>query len=403
MMDNLPTPTTNPIAIILPIVGVFVLIGIIGCCCYRRQLKKRGEERDLALSEATYLREGDVEAVNQARQQLHATQQSSFKLQKGDEDFVVTDMYNVQIFKGSRENSMSWKIMDNSGHSLASIVDVDVTGSAHHQIYQAGKQVGDLYFHPGNEKEWIEDHYTFQMLSNGEIWHIKGRFIDHEYNFRKYMSDGIQFASVSAPMGQSFKEFYRLDILPGNDVLLILSCVFAIHSTARKPKPPPPPPQQDQDQQDQDQQDQDQQDHHHHHHQHRNELILVPGEKDVPKHAVKGSQNDGGDYWCAISHSQYGKIPGKAQGKRCWFSWGGKEHITDKFEWIGNAKLVKNNIPPPMSARVGNQHDSGYYYAVIAHTEWGDIPGKAKENCCWFPYGGEERNTNNFSWVVPRK
>jgi len=38
--------------------------------------------------------------------------------------------------------------------------------------------------------------------------------------------------------------------------------------------------------------------------------------------------------------------------------------------------------------------------AVVAHTNHGDIPGKAKGNECWYPYGGREESTNYFSYIV---
>merc|ERR1719312_327727 len=53
------------------------------------------------------------------------------------------------------------------------------------------------------------------------------------------------------------------------------------------------------------------------------------------------------------------------------------------------------------SFRLGHQYDSGDYYCVLAHTDEGVIPGKAKPGNpeCWYPYGGEERCTDNFEWV----
>ena len=42
------------------------------------------------------------------------------------------------------------------------------------------------------------------------------------------------------------------------------------------------------------------------------------------------------------------------------------------------------------------------YYVVVAHTEQGDIPGKSKEGICWYPFAGEERNAEKFSYVIGR-
>lgn len=49
-----------------------------------------------------------------------------------------------------------------------------------------------------------------------------------------------------------------------------------------------------------------------------------------------GFQTDGGGYvWCAVARTQWGRIPGKAQGQTCWFSYGGREHTTGDFYYIG--------------------------------------------------------------------
>jgi len=56
--------------------------------------------------------------------------------------------------------------------------------------------------------------------------------------------------------------------------------------------------------------------------------------------------------------------------------------------------------PPPLVPQ-GHQTDGGGdHYLAVALTPEGHIPGKAKGNTCWYPYGGKEHTTNNFSWVV---
>jgi hypothetical protein len=125
----------------------------------------------------------------------------------------------------------------------------------------------------------------------------------------------------------------------------------------------------------------------------------------VPQDGVKaGRQNDGaGDLWCAVAHSNWGEIPGKAKGNECWFAYGGKEHSTNNFSWViaRGWRLERNNRPPQNGLPVGFQNDgAGQLWAAVAHSNWGDIPGKAKDNTCWFPYGGQEHSTNNFSWIV---
>lgn len=39
-------------------------------------------------------------------------------------------------------------------------------------------------------------------------------------------------------------------------------------------------------------------------------------------------------------------------------------------------------------------------YSAVAITNWGLIPGKAKGDTCWFPYGGKEHDTKNFVWLT---
>jgi len=125
----------------------------------------------------------------------------------------------------------------------------------------------------------------------------------------------------------------------------------------------------------------------------------------APQDSVKaGFQNDGaGDLWCIIAHTNWGDIPGKGKGNDGWFSYGGKEHATNNFSWViaRGWRLEKGNHPPQNGLPVGHQNDgAGTLWAVVAHTNHGDIPGKGKDNSCWYPYGGQEHSTNNFSWVV---
>ena len=51
--------------------------------------------------------------------------------------------------------------------------------------------------------------------------------------------------------------------------------------------------------------------------------------------AATGYQTDGrGAQFAAIAHSEWGRIPGKADGDMCWFPYGGEEHETHDFEWV---------------------------------------------------------------------
>jgi len=62
----------------------------------------------------------------------------------------------------------------------------------------------------------------------------------------------------------------------------------------------------------------------------------------------QGHQTDGaGDVWCAVAHTAFGKIPGKAQAGTCWYPYNGKEDTTDSFEFVGlqSVGLDTNGAP----------------------------------------------------------
>ena len=98
---------------------------------------------------------------------------------------------------------------------------------------------------------------------------------------------------------------------------------------------------------------------------------------------------------------------GKATRNECWYPHGGKEVSTTDFSWVvasGTAKLVgkdSSGAPPANAIMLTDVYDdNGPYYSIIAETEWGYIPGKANRSWSWFPYGGKEHGTDNFSWIV---
>lgn len=128
-----------------------------------------------------------------------------------------------------------------------------------------------------------------------------------------------------------------------------------------------------------------------------------------PQNALKvGYQTDGaGDLYAALAISEYGTVPGKAKDGTCWYPHGGKEIETSQFYWVtassdssANVTFNPNHGSPPSDAmKLGYQYDgAGHLYIGVANTKWGTIPGKAKDGTCWYPYGGEEYETSDFSW-----
>ena len=123
------------------------------------------------------------------------------------------------------------------------------------------------------------------------------------------------------------------------------------------------------------------------------------------EHATRGFQTDGaGAHWCAVANTEWGTIPGKAKGDTCWYPYGGQEYYTSDFQFVSCDNLIKmknTGSQPEGALSCGFQTDgAGELFAAIAITEWGEIPGKAQGDTCWFPYGEEEHCTSEFFWIV---
>jgi len=70
---------------------------------------------------------------------------------------------------------------------------------------------------------------------------------------------------------------------------------------------------------------------------------------------------------------------------------------------MGGFSLVhcRQSRGAPPNSPAGYQNDgAGQVFCAVAHTPQGNIPGKAKDGNCWYPYGGTEKSTSDFSWVV---
>jgi len=130
---------------------------------------------------------------------------------------------------------------------------------------------------------------------------------------------------------------------------------------------------------------------------------LVKG-GNVPQDGVKAGHQNNDDLWCVVAHTNQGDIPGKGKDDTCWYPYGGKEESTKNFSWVVVAhgwELVNGDAPPQNGLPVGYQNDgAGTLWAAVAHTSYGNIPGKAKDNSCWYSYDGKEEISNDFSWVV---
>ena len=125
-----------------------------------------------------------------------------------------------------------------------------------------------------------------------------------------------------------------------------------------------------------------------------------------PENGLKLGKQRWEDMWVAIANTEWGTIPGKAnKDGTCWYPYNNTEHRTShEFAYVTSirpTKLVKSYTPPPLAILSGYQNDgAGYFYAAVADTDSGTIPGKARNGVCWYPYGGGEHKTINFSYVV---
>jgi len=111
----------------------------------------------------------------------------------------------------------------------------------------------------------------------------------------------------------------------------------------------------------------------------------------------QGIQNDGaGELWCAVADTPHGRIPGKSNGSQCWYSYGGQEYTTESFVTIHSQGLSRE----PEGRAQGYQNDgAGELWCAVANTPHGRIPGKAKRSTCWYPYGGKEHTTTDFDFI----
>ena len=64
-------------------------------------------------------------------------------------------------------------------------------------------------------------------------------------------------------------------------------------------------------------------------------------------------------------------------------------------------QLTRNmgQIPPCNASMLGHQHDSGHYWCILTNTPHGPIPGKGRQGKAWYPYGGREHETTDFSYI----
>ena len=65
-------------------------------------------------------------------------------------------------------------------------------------------------------------------------------------------------------------------------------------------------------------------------------LVNNDGDFDPPTNALLATllHDKNGPYYSIIANTEWGKIPGRANNRDAWFSYGGREHNTQDFDWI---------------------------------------------------------------------
>ena len=153
---------------------------------------------------------------------------------------------------------------------------------------------------------------------------------------------------------------------------------------------------------------------------------MVLGWKFVPTSVAKlpsyrnrlatfGQQHDTAAPYCnVIVHSaRHGDVPGKGRRfNQGWYSFGGREYYDthmSNVRWLVTTSSDKKfalqrhsrgSSVPANAIACGSPDDSGVFYAAVGYGQHGSVPGKARDDTCWYPWGGKEFATDDFSWVV---
>lgn len=101
------------------------------------------------------------------------------------------------------------------------------------------------------------------------------------------------------------------------------------------------------------------------------------------------------ELFCAVANSEWGTIPGKSNGEVCWFAYNGAEHQTSDFHYLYADYVIGGANP----LKVGQADGETDLFAAIAHTDHGDIPGKATSDACWYSYEGAEVAATSWDFV----
>eukprot|EP01126_Amoeba_proteus_P023251 TRINITY_DN2338_c0_g1_i4.p1 TRINITY_DN2338_c0_g1~~TRINITY_DN2338_c0_g1_i4.p1 ORF type:complete len:423 (+),score=78.83 TRINITY_DN2338_c0_g1_i4:2201-3469(+) len=103
--------------------------------------------------------------------------------------------------------------------------------------------------------------------------------------------------------------------------------------------------------------------------------------------------------FAVIVHTSMGDLPGYVRdGGVALYGDGTKAYNTQEFSWIVRVfhKLVDS---PTEQVPHVLERDGTCVYLAVAHTTWGDIPGRAYNATAWFSHGGCEHTTTKFSFL----
>ena len=97
-------------------------------------------------------------------------------------------------------------------------------------------------------------------------------------------------------------------------------------------------------------------------------------------------------------------MPGKTDGKTCWYGYCRKEYKTKNFRIVqSNRKWCNRRGKAQGLETKGNKK----VWCAVAKTPYGEMPAKAiggdkAGDRCWYTYDGKEHRSNDFYWIVSK-
>ena len=109
-----------------------------------------------------------------------------------------------------------------------------------------------------------------------------------------------------------------------------------------------------------------------------------------------------------VLSDQFQQILGRGTKEEAYYCYDGQDYLTKEFSWIVSDKstyLINNkdcSISPKNVIKVTSPlgGTENKLYLVIARTKDGMIPGMSDGTKAFYAYGGREKSTSEFDWIV---